>query len=165
MSYSAGVSRSAPEREKASRSAPDDARVLRNRANQRYRRLHRPPLHDGALEVARHGVAQPAQDLRRRVALLLRVDHVALGEHRAASGDPRRASWPCERSRRPPPLSTACAAPADRGTTRYPPRTRPTGHNPRCCRHRAGCTSSFPRRFRTPCAPAGRPSPSSARWL
>ena len=70
---------------------PDDARVLRNRADQSYRRLHRPPLHDGALEVARHGVAQPAQDLRRRVALLLRVDHVALGEHRAAPGDPRRA--------------------------------------------------------------------------
>jgi len=44
-----------------------------------------------SFEVARHRVAQPAQDLGRRVALLLRVDHVALGEHRAAPRDPRRA--------------------------------------------------------------------------
>jgi hypothetical protein len=72
--------------------APGDAGILRNRADQRHRRFHRPPLDDGAFEIARHGVAQAAQDLGRRIALLLRVDHVALGEHRAAPGDARRAT-------------------------------------------------------------------------
>ena len=44
-------------------------------------------LGDGALEVAHHRVAEAAQHLRRLVALLLRVDHVALGEDAAAAGD------------------------------------------------------------------------------
>ncbi len=46
-------------------------------------------LGDGALEVAHHGVAQTAEHLGRLVALLLRVDHVALGEDAAAAGDAR----------------------------------------------------------------------------
>ena len=73
-----------------------DAGVLRDRADQRHRRLDRPALHDGALEIARHRVAQAAQNLGRRVALLLRVDHVALGEHRAAAGDARARNWPSQ---------------------------------------------------------------------
>jgi hypothetical protein len=47
-------------------------------------------LGDGALEVAHHGVTEAAQHLGRLVALLLRVDHVRLGEHAAAAGDAGR---------------------------------------------------------------------------
>ena len=47
-------------------------------------------LRDGASEVADDGVAQASQDLRRLVSLLLRVDHVRLGEHAAAAGDAGR---------------------------------------------------------------------------
>ena len=68
------------------------AAVLRHRSDERDGRLDRPALHDRTFEIARHGVAQPAQDLGGRVALLLGVDHVALGEHRAAAGDARRAT-------------------------------------------------------------------------
>src|ERR1035441_3251526 len=71
---------------------PHHAGILRHGADQRHRRRHRPPLHHRTLEIAGDRIAQPAQDLRRRIALLLRVDHVALGEHAAASRNPRRAS-------------------------------------------------------------------------
>ena len=48
------------------------------------------PLAMRALEVADHRVAQTAQHLGRLVALLLGVDHVALGEDAAAPGDAGR---------------------------------------------------------------------------
>ena len=92
-----------------------------------------PALHDGALEIARHGVAQAAQDLGGRVALLLRVDHVALGEHRAAAGDARGAAGRADDARPPLPPSTACAAPAGRETSRCRRRIRRSGRNRRCC--------------------------------
>ncbi len=41
----------------------------------------------GAAVVAHDRVAQTLEHFGRFVALLLRVDHVRLGEHRAASGD------------------------------------------------------------------------------
>ena len=63
------------------------ALVGRDAADERDRRLHELALGDRASEVADHGVAQPAQHLGRLIALLLGVDHVALGEHAAASGD------------------------------------------------------------------------------
>ena len=47
-------------------------------------------LGDRAAEVADDRVAQAAQHLGRLVALLLGVDHVALGEHAAAAGDAGR---------------------------------------------------------------------------
>ena len=69
-----------------------DAGILRDRADERHRRFHRAALDDGAFEIARHRVAQTAQNFGRRIALLLGVDHVALGEHRAAAGDARGAT-------------------------------------------------------------------------
>ncbi len=59
-------------------------------ADERHRRLDQLALGDGALEVADHGVAEAAQHLGRLVALLLGVDHVALGEDAAAPGDAGR---------------------------------------------------------------------------
>ena len=56
-------------------------------ADERDGRLDDLALGDGALEVAHHRVAEAAQHLGRLVALLLRVDHVALGEDAAAPGD------------------------------------------------------------------------------
>ena len=56
-------------------------------ADERDGRLDDLALGDGALEVAHDGVAEAAQHLGRLIALLLRVDHVALGEHAAAAGD------------------------------------------------------------------------------
>ena len=66
--------------------------VLRDRADERHRPVDRPPLDNAALEVAGHGVAQSAQDLGGRIALLLSVDHVALGKDRTPPGDARGAS-------------------------------------------------------------------------
>ncbi len=66
------------------------ARIGGHAADEGDRGLNDLALGDGAPEVADDGVAQPAQHLRRAVALLLRVDHVALGEHAAAPGDARR---------------------------------------------------------------------------
>ena len=63
------------------------ALVGRHAADERHRRVDDLALGDGALEVAHDGVAEAAQYLGRFVALLLRVDHVALGEHAAAAGD------------------------------------------------------------------------------
>ena len=92
QAYSSGTkSCSARQRERLAQ-RPHHAGILRHRADQRHRRLHRPPLDHRTLEIARHRIAQPAQNLGRRIALLLRVDHVALGEHAAASRDPRRAT-------------------------------------------------------------------------
>ena len=47
---------------------------------------------DTGFKVACYGVAKAAQNLVSGVALLLGVDHVALGEHRTASGNTRCAS-------------------------------------------------------------------------
>ena len=135
------------------------ARILRDRADQRHRRLHGPAFHNRALEIARHRVAQSAQDLGGGIALLLRVDHVALGEHRAAPGDARRATGAGTPRRPPLPPNTACAAPADRGTIRCPRRIRRSGRSRQCCRRPGGCTWSFRRRFRIPCGPADRAAP------
>ena len=135
------------------------AAVLRHRADQRHGRLDRPALHDRTLEIARHGVAQPAQDLGGRVALLLRVDHVALGENRAAAGDARRATGGAHQAAHLFHANTACAAPAGPGTTRCPRRIRPNGRSPGCCRFPDVCTSSFRRRFRKSFGPGGRRSP------
>jgi len=51
-------------------------------------------LGDRPPEIAHHGVAEAAEHFRRFVALLLGVDHVALREHAAASGDARRLAGP-----------------------------------------------------------------------
>src|SRR5665647_2256845 len=66
------------------------APVGRDPADERDGRLHDLALGDRALEVAHHGVAEPAQDFGRLVPLLLGVDHVRLREHAAAAGDARR---------------------------------------------------------------------------
>ncbi len=66
-----------------------DAGILRDGADQCDGGLDGTAADDGALEIARHGVAEAAQNFRRRVALLLGVNHIALGEDRAAAGDAR----------------------------------------------------------------------------
>jgi hypothetical protein len=62
--------------------------VERHAADESDRWDYVPALDDRGLEIARDGVAQPAQDLVGGVALLLGVDHVGLGEDGAA---PRNA--------------------------------------------------------------------------
>jgi hypothetical protein len=54
------------------------------------------PLVDAALEVAGNRLAKPLQDLLGGKSFLLCVDHVALGEHRATTGDPGCASRPSD---------------------------------------------------------------------
>ena len=146
--------------EKASRSAPvtpafcDTAPISATGASTGR------PFTIAALEVARHRVAQPAQNLGRRIALLLRVDHVALGEHRAAS----RRSAPRSRRRTPasPTSSTeycmrsACWSRNDPGPGRALARAVVVQD---ARRSPGGCTWSSRRRSRTPCAPAGTTSP------
>ncbi|MCY2923852.1 MAG: hypothetical protein NT031_00155 [Planctomycetota bacterium] len=56
-------------------------------AHERHRRFHRVAPHDRQAEVPRHRRAQAPKNLARAVALLLGVDHVALGEHAAPPGD------------------------------------------------------------------------------
>ena len=68
------------------------ALVLGHRADEGDGGHHGAALDDTGLEIAGDRVAQSTQNLGRRVAFLLRVDHVALGEDRAASRDARRAA-------------------------------------------------------------------------
>ena len=77
-------------RARTPRAAAHGALVGGHAADEDHRRVDDLALGDGALEVARHRLAEAAQHLGRHVALLLRVDHVALGEHAAAAGDPGR---------------------------------------------------------------------------
>ena len=77
-------------RSNASRSERTAPVVGGHAADEGHRRLDDLALGDGALEVAHHGVAEAAQHLGRLVALLLGVDHVALGEDAAAAGDAGR---------------------------------------------------------------------------
>src|SRR5262245_3422381 len=63
-------------------------------ADQSHRPDHRPAFDNAALEISRYGIAEAAQDLGRSIAFLLRVDHVALGEYGAASGDARGTTRP-----------------------------------------------------------------------
>ena len=122
QAYSSGHDQLAPRPARTPRAAPPRRpRSATTAPMKRHRRLDRPALDDAALEVARHGVAQAAQDLRRRVALLLRVDHVATWRRpssgrRCAPRDARRTTTLAHLLDR----VAACAAPAGRGTTRCP---------------------------------------------
>ena len=65
----------------------DGARVGRHSADEGHALADVLALGDGAAVVADHRVAQALEHLGRLVALLLGVDHVRLGEHRATPGD------------------------------------------------------------------------------
>jgi len=65
----------------------DHGRVGRHAADQRDRGLRRPPLDHRGLVVCGHRLAQTPQHFGRLKALLLGVDHVALGEHAAPARD------------------------------------------------------------------------------
>ncbi len=67
-----------------------DARVGRHAALEGDRGLDRRRGADSALEVAREGVAEAGDDVVDRRRLLLEVDHVRLGEDRAAARHSRR---------------------------------------------------------------------------
>src|SRR5581483_8985200 len=67
------------------------ARILRYCANQGHRSGYPPASYNRALIISRYRVTQAPQDLRGSVPLLLRVDHVAFGEHRTTAGDSRAA--------------------------------------------------------------------------
>ena len=73
-----------------SRSASTTPSLLATAPMKQDRRLDGAALDHAALEVLRDRAAQPAENLGRRAALLLRVDHVGLGEDRAAARDARR---------------------------------------------------------------------------
>ena len=87
QAYSSGTNSSPSAKPKASRSACDGALVGGHAADEGDRRLDELALGDRALVVADDGVAEALEHLGRLVALLLRVDHVGLGEHAAAAGD------------------------------------------------------------------------------
>src|SRR3970282_1589039 len=61
-------------------------------ADEHHRRQDVLALDDAAAEVARYRFAQALQNLGNRVAFLLGVDHIRLGEDRAAAGNARRAT-------------------------------------------------------------------------
>ena len=111
-------------------------------ADEEDRRLRDPPLGHAGAEIAGHGFAQPAEHLRRQVSLLLGVDHVALGEDRAAPGDlgrplasGRDLADVLDRVLQP-------ARPADRGTIRFRPRSRRWSRSRRSPARRASPSGS-----------------------
>ena len=67
----------------------DGARVGRHAADEGHQLADLLALGDGAAVVAHHRVAQALEHFGRLIALLLGVDHVGLGEDRAAPGDGR----------------------------------------------------------------------------
>ena len=133
-----------------------DAGILRDCADQRHRRLHRAPLDDGAFVIARH--RRRTGRAGSRPANSLSAGRGSYRSWRTPSSGRRcgRRNWRCSTSCPRLRRSTACAAPADRGTIRCRRRIRRSGHNPGWWGLRGGCTWSFRRRFRRPCALADR---------
>ncbi len=66
-----------------------DARVKRDTASKRHRRLNGKAAHDECLETLGHGIAEAQKNVLDGHALLLPVNDVRLGKNRAAARDSR----------------------------------------------------------------------------